>query len=134
VKSKVTLLRNGRQQEIPVVLSVLDESAGNARNPMAPSTVPSNPSKLGFSVEEVSPATRSRLGLPAGGVQIARITQPMLAQIGIAKGDVVLEVGRTPVATVAAFEKAVSAYKSGDRVRVLVRNAESTAIQQIGVP
>jgi serine protease Do len=134
VKSKVTLLRNGRQQEIPVVLSVLDESAGNARNPMAPSTVPSNPSKLGFSVEEVSPATRSRLGLPAGGVQIARITQPMLAQIGIAKGDVVLEVGRTPVATVAAFEKAVSAYKSGDRVRVLVRNAESTAIHQIGVP
>jgi FtsP/CotA-like multicopper oxidase with cupredoxin domain len=46
----------------------------------------------------------------------------------------VLEVGRTPVATVAAFEKAVSAYKSGDRVRVLVRNAESTAIHMIGIP
>jgi serine protease Do len=134
VKSKVTILRNGRQQDILVVLSVLDESAGNSRNPMAPSTAPSNPSKLGFSVEEVSPATRSRLGLPAGGVQIARVTQPMLAQLGIAKGDVVLEVGRTPVATVAAFEKAVSAYKSGDRVRVLVRNAESTAIHMIGIP
>jgi len=134
VKSKVTILRNGRQQDIPVVLSVLDESAGNSRNPVAPSTAPSNPSKLGFSVEEVSPATRSRLGLPAGGVQIARITQPMLAQLGIAKGDVVLEVGRTPVATVAAFDKAVATYKSGDRVRVLVRNAESTAIHMIGIP
>ncbi len=134
VKSKVTILRNGRQQDIPVVLSVLDESAGSSRNPMAPSTAPSNPSKLGFSVEEVSPATRSRLGLSAGGVQIARVTQPMLAQLGIAKGDVVLEVGRTPVASVAAFEKAVSAYKSGDRVRVLVRNAESTAIHMIGIP
>ena len=67
-------------------------------------------------------------------VQIARISQPMLGQLGIAKGDVVLEVGRTPVASVAAFEKAVSAFKSGDRVRVLIRNAESTAIHLIGVP
>jgi serine protease Do len=58
----------------------------------------------------------------------------MLAQLGIAKGDVVLEVGRTPVNSVAAFEKAVAGYKSGDRVRVLVRNAESTAIHLIGIP
>jgi serine protease Do len=134
VKSKVTILRNGRQQEVPVVLSVLDESAGNSRNPSAPGSAPSNPSKLGFSVEEVSPATRTRLGISAGGVQIARVTQPMLAQLGIAKGDVVLEVGRTPVNSVAAFEKAVAGYKSGDRVRVLVRNAESTAIHLIGIP
>lgn len=134
VKSKVTILRNGRQQDIPVVLSVLDETAGNPRNPSAPSATPSNPSKLGFSVEEVSPATRTRLGISAGGVQIARVTQPMLAQLGIAKGDVVLEVGRTPVNSVAAFEKAVAGYKSGDRVRVLVRNADSTAIHLIGIP
>ncbi|WP_297798729.1 Do family serine endopeptidase [Arenimonas sp. GDDSR-1] len=134
VKSRVSILRNGRTQDIPVVLSVLDEAAGNPRNPGTPSQTPANPSKLGFSVEEVSPATRSRLGLATGGVQIARISQPMLGQLGIAKGDVVLEVGRTPVASVAAFEKAVSAYKSGDRVRVLIRNAESTAIHMLVVP
>jgi hexokinase len=46
----------------------------------------------------------------------------------------VLEVERTPVNSVAAFEKAVAGYKSGDRVRVLVRNAESTAIHLIGIP
>ena len=101
---------------------------------MAPITGPSNPSKLGFSVEEVSPTTRSRLGLANGGVQIALINQPMLGQIGIAKGDVVLEVGRTPVNSVAAFEKAVATLKSGDRVRLLIRNAESTAIHILGVP
>jgi len=134
VKSKVSILRNGRTLDIPVVLSVLDESAGNPRNPGTPNQAPANPSKLGFSVEEVSSATRSRLGLASGGVQIARISQPMLGQLGIARGDVVLEVGRTPVASVAAFEKAVAALKSGDRVRLLIRNADSTAIHILGVP
>jgi serine protease Do len=58
----------------------------------------------------------------------------MLAQAGISVGDVVLEVGRTPVASVAAFEKALSAFKSGDRVRLLIKNSQSTGIVILTMP
>jgi serine protease Do len=132
-KAQVSILRAGRKLTIPVVLSLLNETLAGA--PTAPAQTPSAAAgKLGFSVSEVSPSTRSKLEVASGGVQISRITQPMLAQAGISVGDVVLEVGRTPVASVAAFEKAVSAFKSGDRVRLLIKNSQSTGIVILTMP
>jgi serine protease Do len=133
VKTQVSVLRAGRKITIPVVLSLLNEAV--AGTPATPAQPPSaTAGKLGFSVSEVSPSTRSKLDVASGGVQISRITQPMLAQAGISVGDVVLEVGRTPVASVAAFEKALSAFKSGDRVRLLIKNSQSTGIVILTMP
>lgn len=132
-KTQVSVLRAGRKLTIPVVLSLLNEAVAGTQ--AAPAQTPSAAAgKLGFSVSEVSPSTRSKLEVASGGVQISRITQPMLAQAGISVGDVVLEVGRTPVASVAAFEKAVSAFKSGDRVRLLIKNSQSTGIVILTMP
>jgi serine protease Do len=132
-KTQVSVLRAGRKITIPVVLSLLNEAVAGA--PATPAQPPSaTAGKLGFSVSEVSPSTRSKLDVASGGVQISRITQPMLAQAGISVGDVVLEVGRTPVASVAAFEKALSAFKSGDRVRLLIKNSQSTGIVILTMP
>jgi serine protease Do len=134
-KTQLNLLRNGQKQTLNVVLTALNEST--ALQSTAPAQQPADPgasTKLGFVVSEVSPATRSRLGISGGGVEISRIIQPVLNQMGISKGDVILQVGSQPVNSVAAFNKALSGYKSGDRVRLLIQNAESTGIHTLNMP
>ncbi|MBP7370601.1 MAG: PDZ domain-containing protein, partial [Arenimonas sp.] len=93
-----------------------------------------NASKLGFSVMDVSPKTRETLGISAGGVEIAQINQPTLRQIGINKGDVILQVGRQAVNSPAEFNKAVSQAKSGEQIRLLIQNAQSTGIYVLEMP
>jgi serine protease Do len=131
-KAQVSILRSGRKQNLPVVLSALDQTAP-AVEP-GRTTPPDNAgSKIGFSVEAVTPATRSRLELPSGGVQIAQINQRTLSQV-MSKGDVVLEVNGRPVDSVSEFSAETARLKSGDRVRLLIRNSESTALLTLTVP
>ena len=62
------------------------------------------------------------------GVRIARVASLSARQAGLNAGDVVLQVGKTPVATPSEFEAALKGVKAGDRVRLLVRNAQSTGL------
>ena len=131
-KAQVTILRSGRKQNLPVVLSALDQAAP-AVEPGRTTPSDNSGSKIGFSVEAVTPSTRSRLELPSGGVQIAQISQRTLSQV-VTKGDVVLEVNGRPVNSVSEFNAETSRFKSGDRVRLLIRNSESTALLTLTVP
>lgn len=133
-KVQVNVLRNGQKQNFTVVLTTLSEGTAST-NQTAPSqnAVP-NSTKLGFSIEEVSPKTRSALGISSGGVQIAQVTQPILNQMGISKGDVILQVGRQTINSVADFNKAMAAVKSGEQIRLTIRNALSTGIYVLEMP
>ena len=131
-KAQVTIMRSGREQKLPVVLTALNEGTPAAASGQTAPTERAV-SKIGFSVEPVTPATRSRLELPGGGVQIAQINRRELSQV-ITKGDVVLEVNAKPVDSVAEFNTAIARFKSGDRVRLLIRNSESTALLALTMP
>ena len=79
--------------------------------------------------------TRAQLGLVEGqGVQIARVTNPAVAQAGLSAGDVILQVGRQAVSNTLEFNTAVNAFKSGDRIRLLVRNSQSTGLVTLEMP
>jgi serine protease Do len=131
-KSQVTIMRAGRKQVLPVVLSALDQAApAVAPGRTAPSD--NSGSKIGFSVEAVTPETRRRLDLPNGGIQIAQVNLRSLSQV-IAKGDVVLEVNGRPVGSVTEFNAEMARIKSGERVRLLIRNSESTALLTLPMP
>lgn len=132
-KAEVTIIRSGRKQDLPVVLTVLNEGTAATVSPSQKAPTENALSKLGFSVEEVTSATRSRLGLAKGGVQIAQITQRTLSQ-ALSKGDVILEVNAKSVNSVAEFNTEVARIKSGERVKLLVRNAESTALLTLTMP
>jgi serine protease Do len=132
-KAEVTIIRSGRKQDLPVVLTVLNEGTAATVSPSQKAPTENAVSKLGFSVEEVTSATRSRLGLAKGGVQIAQITQRALSQ-ALSKGDVILEVNAKSVNSVAEFNTEVARIKSGERVKLLVRNAESTALLTLTMP
>jgi serine protease Do len=134
-RASVTLLRDGKQRDVVVALTELDEAtAGTPRAvPGAPAaTTAFNP--LGVVVEPVTPGNRTKLGLDANqGVQVARVASASARQAGLEAGDVILQVGKAPVASVAEFEAALKGLKRGDRVRLLVRNGQSTGLVELVV-
>ena len=129
--SKVTLgiLREGRPREVVVTLSVLEEGAplaspaGASPVPESGSAVPGDSALLGISVGELDAATRKQLGLkPGEGVRITRVEGQSATEAGLAPGIVILQVGRRPVGSVAAFNQELRGIKAGDVIMLLVRS------------
>ena len=136
-RTTLKVWRDGRSLEIPVVLTALEESVAEQANPVGPATKPkaSAANPFGIVVEELGRDARAKLGLGANeGVRIARVEGTLARQNGIAVGDVIVQVGRSPVASVADFNAAMKGLKPGDRVRLLVRSEDSTALVTLQVP
>ena len=134
-KVNVDLYRNGKPKTIVVQLTALNETAAviNPGNNQRPEAAASN--ALGLSVVAVDAKTRVQLGLAEGeGVQIARVSNPMAAQAGLTAGDVILQVGRQSIGNAVTFNTAVKAFKSGDKIRLLVRNSQSTGLITLEMP
>jgi serine protease Do len=129
-RASVTLLRDGKQRDVVVSLTALDEgTAATSRTPAQAAPSPTRDNALGVVVEPVAPGNRSKLGLQANqGVQVARVASALARQAGLEAGDVILQVGKSPVSSVAEFEAALRGLKKGDQVRLLVRNAQSTGL------
>jgi serine protease Do len=127
-RASLTLMRERKPQDVVVTLTALEtdltaEVAPGRAAPVAPAA--GNP--LGVVVEELDAAARDALGLKAGeGVLVSRVAGRAARSAGLSPGDVVLRVGQSDTGSVAAFEAAAKALKSGDEVRLLVRNARST--------
>lgn len=131
-KVTLTVIRDGRELQVPVVLDALDRSvagAGAGDDQPAPATTPEQAAtgRLGLAVQDLTAAQRQRLGLAEGeGVRIARVAGRPAHEAGLAVDDVVLQVGRTPVGSAAAFARAVAAVPEGQPVMLLVRRGDST--------
>ena len=133
-RANVKLLRNGKPLDVVVLLTTLDEGvAGNASPASKAVPAPSaDLNALGIVVSDLDASARAKLGLNSGeGVRISRVASLAARQAGLSPGDVILQVGKNPVGSAAQFESALKGIKSGDRVRLLVRNAESTGLVTI---
>ena len=133
-RASVTVLRDGKTQNVSVLLGSLEETvAANDRAQPRPGTAPAaDLNRVGIVVSEIDSGTRTRLGLkPGEGVRISRVAGQAARQAGLSAGDVILQVGKSPVGSAAQFESALKAFKSGDRVRLLVRNEQSTGLVTI---
>jgi serine protease Do len=130
----VKLLRNGKPLDVVVVLTPLEEATaqrGNGGNRPQPASA-ADLNSLGVVVSDLDAGARSKLGLKAGeGVRISRVAGLAARQAGLSPGDVILQVGKTPVGSSAEFASALKGVKSGDHVRLLVRNNESTGLVTI---
>jgi serine protease Do len=76
----------------------------------------------GLSVEPISAEAAQRLNLPgAGGLLVNEVVPgSAAARAGLRRGDVVLEVGKTPVSEPGALYRALGQLKPGERVLVYV--------------
>ncbi len=135
VKVSVDLYREGKAKTVTVELTALNETAAinSQSSNRRPEAATSN--SLGLIVAPVDAKTREQLGLPEGqGVMITRINNPTLAQSGLSAGDVILQLGRQSIGGVSDFNTALKAFKSGDKVRLLVRNSQSTGLVTLEMP
>jgi len=62
---------------------------------------------------------------------VTRVNGASARDAGVSPGMVVLQVGRTPVGSVAALDKALATYKKGDVVMLLVRATGNSAFVAI---
>jgi S1-C subfamily serine protease len=84
-----------------------------------------------MSVRDLTPSLAQRLELPRGsrGVLITDVeTGEPAEEAGLRRGDVIVSVNGTAVEGVDDFERAVSGFDSGDRVRLRILNARGYAV------
>ncbi len=129
-RANVKLLRDGKPLDVVVVLTSLVEGTASAGRPTQMPTAPAaqlNP--IGVIVTDLDGVARAKLGIEAGqGVRISRIASLAARQAGLSPGDVILQVDKTAVGSSAQFAAALKGVKTGDRVRLLVRNTQSTGL------
>ena len=122
---KITVQRDGKQIELT---ATLDEAKLDGERLPGPGGNEDGPGpqnqggKLGLSLEPVTPAAAKQLGLDGTeGVVVTDVDQDgPAAESGIARGDVILEINRKPVSSVADVRAALDG--AGDRSVVLLVN------------
>jgi serine protease Do len=124
-KVAVGFVRNNKQQQTTVIIADRaklfaaklgdDEESGEDESPKE--------SKVGITVRAVTPDIADRLDIPAGkGVMVQDVKSGSFAEdIGLNRGDVILEVNKQPVNSEDDFSRIQSTLKSGQDVVFLVR-------------
>ncbi len=125
---EVTALRNGRDQNFHVALAELPDRAEPASDDESTNNSgATGGGKFGMTVQPLTAETAQRLGLDANdeGLLVSRLDPAgSAAEAGIRQGDLIQEVNRQPVKTVAEFSAAIQ--RSGAKpalVLVKRRNA-----------
>ena len=117
------VVRDGKTISVPVTLGELPEQReASAREPGRGGPLD------GVDVDELTPQVARQLGLPrdATGVVVTQVNPASrAAEAGLRRGDVIQEVNREPVASVAAFERALRS-AGGQPVLLLVNRAGRT--------
>ncbi|QII29995.1 DegQ family serine endoprotease [Stenotrophomonas maltophilia] len=133
--SRVTLgvIRDGKPRDLSATLTALAEDAqGNARSPSAgnDTAAPQTGANalLGLEVADLTAPQRKQLGLEAGeGVRITAVKGEGARDAGLSGGMVILQVASTPVGSVETLNRALSGYKKGDVVMLLVRTGSGNS-------
>lgn len=128
--TRVTLgvLRDGREQEIGVTLSQLNDTGvagvpqfGQDDGSAAPSPARAA-NRLGLIGQDLDADDRQQMDLRKDeGVGVARVQGLAAREAGIQPGDVILAVGRNTVGSVAALDRALGGLRKGETVMLLVR-------------
>lgn len=124
---KIGLLRDGKESHISVNLgerprNIAEVPAGTSR----PET--GSFGRYGLSVQELSPEIARTLGIGDDhGVVVVEVKGGSMAEgAGLQKNDLIKEVNRTPVRSVADFDKAIEQVGKNDSVALLVRRGNNT--------
>lgn len=129
---KVTIMRDGKEIELTATLDEFE--AGNARN-VGPGRNDENDGglqnqsgKLGLSLEPVTPAIAKQLGLDSDEGMVVTEVDPdgPAAEEGVARGDVIIEVNKKQVNSIADVQSALGS--SGDKPVLLLISRRGTTI------
>ncbi len=136
--SKVSLafIRNGKAQDTTVTIAdrakLFAARLGEDQEGTDESTPKSN--KFGMTVRKLTPEMADRLEVPAGKGVIVQDVKPgsFAEDVGLGRGDVILEVNKQPVNSEEEMSRIESGMKSGQDVVFLVRQRGATQQEGTG--
>src|SRR6266478_1305084 len=124
-KAKLAFVRNGKRQDTTVTIADRSKLFASRLGEEDENQSEESPkvSKFGITVRSITPDLADRLSIPAGkGVVVQDVKQGSFAEdLGVNRGDVILEVNKQPVNNPDDFTKIESSLKSGQDVVFLVR-------------
>ncbi len=126
----VSVIRDGKERSVTAEVAELKEKT-------APLGEPETSGDLGMKVRTLNPELARRLDLPEGekGVVVTDVDGAGLAaEAGIQPGDVVKQVNRKPVDSVADYQRLVSQAKPGQTLLFLIKRGETTSFRAITIP
>jgi serine protease Do len=126
------VLRDGQSRDVAVKLG---ELPGKSTEEEETGTSESNKPVLGVSVTDLTPDIARQLGLrpDSKGVVVAEVVPGApAAEAGLQRGDVIQEVNRKPVNSVADFQKAM--HEAGKQPVVLLVNRQGTTAYVVVQP
>jgi serine protease Do len=122
--ARLEVVRDGRSREMVVKLAERQaREQDQAAEPAGGSGRPAGPfgSELGLSLIEINESNAHRFDVPPGmtGLLVQRV-EPLSAahDAGIERGNIVLEINRQPIHSVAALRQAIDAARPGDVLAV----------------
>jgi len=124
-KAKLIFVRNGKKQDATVTIADRSKLFASRLGEEEENQSEESPkaSKFGITVRSITSDLADRLSIPAGkGVVVQDVKQGSFAEdLGLNRGDVILEVNKQPVNNPDDFTKIESSLKSGQDVVFLVR-------------
>jgi serine protease Do len=123
---KVVVLRDGKRKTFQVTIGQLKEP--ELTETASSEGSGSGPARFGIAAQDITPQIAQQLGLDAsdGGVVITQIEDGSAAdEANLRRGDVILEVDRQQVDSVADLQKLLADAKNGG-VLLLIRRGDST--------
>ena len=123
---RLGILRSGKPLTIEVGIAdrnkLFSNVPTNNESEGGPGAADVGQSKLGITVQPLTPAQTNKLGIK-GGVAVTNVTPGSFAdEVGMSPNVVITEINRHPVTDQEAFRSVVSALKPGDDVVFVVRD------------
>jgi serine protease Do len=117
-KVKLTYMRDRAQKETTATVEDRTRVFPNTAGRLGDQPGEAAPSEFGLHVEELTPDRGRRVGVEAQkGVIVTEVEPASFAEdLGFGRGDVITEINREPLNSVADYRKAVSKLKAGDDV------------------
>src|SRR3989454_100523 len=120
-EAKMKVWRDQGEKTIDIKIG---EAPDDKETPARPSRVA--PSTLGLEVRPITPDLARQLNLKSGdGVIVARVEEGSAAgEAGVQRGDVIREINRQKVRSLADYERLTKDVKEGDRLTVLLQRGQ----------
>jgi serine protease Do len=127
-RATVTVWRRGNQIDLPVTIVELEDEKSPSARPTPKKPAPSaTPNAIGLVVSDIGAAERAELGLAAGeGGVLVDNADGNAATAGIRPGDIISQVGNTPVTNAAQFNAMIAKLDPKKPVALLVRRENIT--------
>jgi serine protease Do len=122
-KAHLSVIRNGKETSSDVTVVDRNKLYGESQNDETGDETQPTENKMGLTVGAVTPDLADRLGVTAGKGVVVRDVRPgsFAEDIGLSRGDVILEVNKQPVNGEEQFRKLQGQLKSGEDVVFLVQ-------------